>query len=178
MASVDSSVRNIGVESKIFYPSHGAGKIIKEKVIEFGGEKKKYFEFSFINKKLTISTPVQNLDTLGIRPVRLPDYILGKIKVLKSRPISKPAVRNYNELIEVIRDLDTRGEVDAFIEIIQYCNHEMRTREKEGRLIPVSIVKYVKTSIDHLVSELAVSSGLGYDEALKQFREFTGIKIL
>ena len=178
MVSANTLSSSIGVESKIFYPSHGAGRIIKEKMIEFGGEKKKYFEFSFINKKLTISAPVQNINSLGIRLVKMPTYILDKIKVLKSKPISSPDVKDYNELMILIRDLDTKGEVEAFIEIIQYCNHEMQQRQKEGRLIPVSITKYVKTSIDHLVCEFAVSSGLDYEEALKQFRQLTGINAL
>jgi RNA polymerase-interacting CarD/CdnL/TRCF family regulator len=45
------------VGSKVFYPSHGAGYIKREKEIEFNGEKKRYFEFELATNPLSISTP-------------------------------------------------------------------------------------------------------------------------
>ena len=42
------------IGSKVFYPSHGAAKVIAEKEIEFNGEIKKYFEFEFVTNPLSI----------------------------------------------------------------------------------------------------------------------------
>lgn len=166
----------IGLKSKVFYPSHGAGEVVKEKKIEFGGEIKKYFEFEFINKRLTISTPIQNLDKLGIRPVKSYEEIIKKISVLKNKPIKKADVKDYNELMTKIEELDLLGQVDCFIEIIQYCNEEKRSRLEEGRLVPVSITKFIKSSISNLVGEMAVSKGISYEKAEKLFTEITGLE--
>lgn len=167
----------IRLNSKVFYPSHGAGEVVKEKKIEFMGEIKKYYEFEFINKKLTISTPIQNIEKLGIRPVMSYDEIIKKISVLRSEPAKKADVKDYNQLMVKIDELDLQGEVDSFIEIIQYSNAEKKTRIDEGRLVPISITKYIKSSISNLVGEMAVSKGISYDEAEKIFEEKTGLKV-
>lgn len=177
MASKANLEGNIAVSSKVFYPSHGAGTVISEKTIEFAGEKKLYYEFSFLNKQLTISTPVQNVDKLGIRPVYKADAIKDKIKQLKQKPEAEPDTHDYNSLMNKIRELDLQGEVDAFVSIIQYCNHEKKQRLAEGRLIPVSINKFIKNSVNHIVSELALSSGKDYDDALVDFEKITGLKV-
>ncbi|MCB9803239.1 hypothetical protein H6763_00215 [Candidatus Nomurabacteria bacterium] len=166
----------IGVNSKVFYPSHGAGQIVKEKKIEFAGETKRYFEFSFLNKKLTISTPVQNIGKLGIRTVLPIEDILQQIKLLKKKPALDPQTKDYNELMNKIQELDQKGEVASFVEIIQYANFEKIYRNNEGRLIPVSITKFIKSSVEHIVSEMAVSQGISYDDAAKQFTATTGLE--
>lgn len=74
---------NFKIGSKVFYPSHGAGWIKGEKEIEFNGEKKRYFEFELITNLLSISTPVDNVDNLGIRPVLSKKEIVEKISILK-----------------------------------------------------------------------------------------------
>ncbi len=167
--------KDIGVNSKVFYPSHGAGEIVKEKQIEFAGEMKKYYEFSFINKKLTISTPIQNIGKLGIRNVLSYEDIIKRIAILKNKPIVKADVKDYNELMIKIQELDLLGEVDSFIEIIQYCNAEIEIRQKEGRLIPVSIIKNLRTSKSNLIGEMAVSKGIPYEEATVEFIKITGM---
>ncbi len=86
------------VQSKIFYPSHGAGWIRSQKVITFGGEEKQYYEFQFINNALNISTPVDHIYDLGIRKVANPTAIRKSAAILKSKPSIKPNVKDFNEL--------------------------------------------------------------------------------
>ena len=78
------------VGSKVYYPSHGAGWVRDEKDIEFNGEIKKYFEFELITNPLRISTPVDNVEELGIRLVLPPKDIKETIKVLKKTPATNP----------------------------------------------------------------------------------------
>ncbi len=167
----------IQINSKVFYPSHGAGEVVDEKQIEFGGEIKSYFEFSFINKNLTISTPIQNICKLGIRHVRKYDDIIKKISILKTKPIIKANVSDYNGLMIKIQELDLLGEVESFIEIIQFCNAEKAERLNESRLVPVSITKFIRNSASNLIGEMAVSKGITYEEAEKVFVEKTGVEI-
>lgn len=166
----------IDINSKVFYPSHGAGHVVRERMIEFGGQKQKYFEFEFVNSSLTISTPVQNITMLGVRPVESVASIKKKIKPLKTSPRLKPPSTDYNDTITEIDSLLDEASIEAFIKAIQYCNYVIKTREKEGRLIPVSISKSMKTAIGNIAGELAVSEGVEFDEAVEQFTKLTGVE--
>jgi RNA polymerase-interacting CarD/CdnL/TRCF family regulator len=168
---------SITVGSKVFYPSHGPGQAVKKKSIEFGGETKDYLEFQFINMKLTVSTPIENIPNLGIRPVYSSKMIRESIKTLKTQPSLKPKVKDYTELINVIQELDMEGEIDSFVQIIQYCNNEKLIREKEGRLIPVSINKHVNTATHNIVGELALAEDVDFEKSAKTFERITGVEV-
>ncbi len=165
------------VGSKVFYPSHGAGWIKKEKEIEFNGEKKRYFEFELITNPLSISTPVDNVENLGIRYVLPADKIKESIKVLKKNPSLNPKVKDFNMMLNMFKDLEESSELGASIQIIQYCNYVKKTREKEGRLIPISIEKQLENAVRNIVGELAMSSGISLETASKHFLKITGIDV-
>ena len=93
------------VGSKVFYPSHGAGKVKAQKEIEFNGEKKKYFEFELITNLLSISTPVDNVDNLGIRPVLSKREIVEKISILKKNPSIDPKMKDFNLMLNTFKEL-------------------------------------------------------------------------
>lgn len=168
---------NLKVGSKVFYPLHGAGWIKNEKEIEFGGEKKKYFEFELITSLLSISTPVENVQTLGVRPVLPTKDIKEKIKVLKKTPAIDPKVKDFNMMLNTFKELEESASIEDSIKIMQYCNFVKKKREKEGRLIPISIEKQLEGAIKNIVGELAVSSGTTLDKATKTFAEITDIKV-
>jgi len=164
------------IGSKVFYPTHGAGSIKAKKFIEFQGEKKEYYEFKFIDAQLTVSTPVENVYNLGIRPVLKAKDIKDKIAILKKKPLKKPKSSEYNDIITYIQELDLLGEIDAFVEIIQLCASVRKTREKEGRLIPVSITKQSRTAVAHIIAELAIIHDITLEEAAIKFTKFTGLE--
>ncbi|KKR05994.1 MAG: CarD-like protein transcriptional regulator [candidate division WS6 bacterium GW2011_GWF2_39_15] len=164
------------LQSKVFYPSHGAGWVKSQKVIEFGGEQKEYYEFQFINSPLTISAPIMNIDKLGIREVHKEREIIKRISILKKKKSLKPKAKDFNELMEILGELESKGDIDAYVQIIQYCNNIKKQRDAEGRLIPVSIDKHIKNSIDNIVAELAVSSDSDMPHAMVRFEKATGLK--
>lgn len=166
---------NFKNKSKVFYPSHGAGWVKELKTIEFNGVTKEYYEFEFINKTLTISTPVDNVQNLGVRAVCDSGCIKDLIKTLKSKPVETPPVTDYNNFIELLKELDDKAQIESFIKIIQYCNFMKRQRETDGRLIPVGITRYIKNSASHIISELAVASDLDYKDAEKMFCDISGL---
>ncbi len=165
------------VGSKVFYPSHGAGFIKREKEIEFNGEKKKYFEFELVTNPLSISTPVDNVENLGIRDIMSIEKIKSSIKVLKKTPSVNPKVKDFNTMLNMFKDLDESSDIEASIQIIQYCNFVKKQREKEGRLIPISIEKQLEGAIRNIVGELAVSTGVTLKTASKNFTKITGIEV-
>ncbi len=167
---------NFKVGSKVFYPSHGAGVIKREKDIEFDGQKKRYFEFELITNPLSISTPVENIDNLGIRDVLSVQKIKDAIKVLKKSPSANPKVKDFNVMLNMFKELEESSDLESSIKIIQYCNYVKKSREKEGRLIPVSIEKQLEGAIKNIVGELAVSSGISLKTATKNFTKITGIE--
>ena len=165
------------VGSKVFYPSHGAGFIKREKEIEFNGEKKKYFEFELVTNPLSISTPVDNVENLGIRDIMPIEKIKSSIKVLKKTPAVNPKVKDFNTMLNMFKDLDESSDIEASIQSIQYCNFVKKQREKEGRLIPISIEKQLEGAIRNIVGELAVSTGVTLKTASKNFTKITGIEV-
>ncbi len=165
------------VGSKVFYPSHGAGKVKAQKEIEFNGEKKKYFEFELITNPLSISTPVDNVEMLGIREILPAKKILEEMKILKTSPSKNPKVADFNIMLNMFKELEEKSDIKSTIEIIQYCNFIKRKREKEGRLIPTSIEKQLEESVRNLVGELAIASDKSLEDANAQFQKVTGIKV-
>ncbi|KKP90072.1 MAG: Transcriptional regulator, CarD family [candidate division WS6 bacterium GW2011_GWC1_36_11] len=110
------------IGSKVFYPSHGAGKVKGQKDIEFNGEIKKYFEFELITNPISISTPVDNIDSLGIREVMSTKQILEEIKILKKSPSKNPKVTDFNIMLNMFKELEGKSDIKSTMEIIQYCN--------------------------------------------------------
>ncbi len=166
---------NLKIGSKVFYPSHGAGWIKQEKEIEFNGEKKQYFEFEFINSAITVSTPIDNVENLSVRAVHSADSIKDKISVLKKKPTKDPKTTDFNKLMEIFKKLENTADIESAVETIQFCNHVKKGREKDGRLIPVTIENELERAINDIVGELAVSSGVKLQTAAKSFEKITGI---
>jgi RNA polymerase-interacting CarD/CdnL/TRCF family regulator len=168
---------NIDVNTKIFYPSHGAGWVIGKKEIEFCGEKRAYLEFKFIDSQLTISTPLTNLDSLKIREINEIKLIEEAIELLKKNVMIDPNETDYNDFIDVIKVFDNKGELLDFVKMVQYCNFVKAERETTKRVIPANIIKYLKLGISYIVSEWAVAKGTDYDTSMKDFETMTGIVI-
>jgi len=164
------------VGSKVFYPSHGAGIIKDKKEIEFDGQKRIYFEFELVTNPLTISTPIENVESLGVRPVLSPNDIKKAIQILKKKPSVDPKVKDFNVILTIFKDLENSADINDSVKIIQYCNFIKRNRKSEGRLIPISIDKQLESAIKNIVGELAVSSGTDLQTAMKKFTQITGIK--
>lgn len=168
---------NLSVNSKVFYPSHGAGWVKGRKEIEFGGEKKKYYEFKFVNNSIAVSTPIENIEELNIRPVSSKKDIKAALKTLKSKPRVAPPQKSYNKRIEHIKNLCDNSTIEDFVTIIQYSNYIKNFREENKRAVPVQIRKYLKKSKDFIIGELAVSEGIEYEEALEKFEKETGLEV-
>jgi CarD family transcriptional regulator len=168
---------SLKIKSKVFYPAHGAGVIKGTQKIDFAGEVKSYYEFEFINNQLTISTPVENVKKLGVRPIHKKEDIKKAVKILKRIPHLKPPTSNYNELMNIMKKKDLSGDINEFVQIIQFCNYVTSEREEDGRLIPTSIVKHVKNAVYYLIGELALAQNISYENAAKEFFKITGLKV-
>lgn len=165
------------IKSKIFYPSHGAGWVKKKKVIEFQGEKKDYFEFQIINDPITISTPIENLKMLGVRDVLPVPTIKKTLTILKKKPQIDPKIKEFNALLAMLTEHDEKGDIESFVKVIQFCQGVITVREKEGRLIPVSISRMRKRAIEKITGEIAVSGDIKYEKAIDIFEKVSGVEV-
>ncbi len=166
---------DLKVKSKIFYPGHGPGVIKGTQRIDFAGEIKNYYEFEFINNELTISTPIENIEKLGVRGINKAQNIKNAIKELKKTPSKKPSTTNYNELMNIIKKKELSGEIESFIEIIQFCNYVREERGIDNRLIPISITKHIKNASYYIIGELALAENVSYEKASEEFFKITKI---
>jgi CarD family transcriptional regulator len=165
------------VGSKIFYPGHGPGVIKKTQKIDFAGETKQYYEFEFINNELTISTPIENIEKLGVRAINSAEELKKTVKLLKKEPAKKAPTENYNELMNIIRKKDLSGDAKEFVEIIQFCNNVKKERDIDKRLIPTSIIKHIKNCTYYLIGELALAQNISYEKASDEFFKLTNMDI-
>ena len=78
--------------------------------------------------------------------------------------------------MEIFKKLEGGANIESAIETIQYCNHVKKGREKDGRLIPVTIENELNRAINDIVGELAVSSSVKLFTAAKTFEKITGIE--
>ncbi len=169
---------NFKVKDKIFYPNHGAGVIVAKKTIEIGDTSQQYFEFSFVNDNLSISTPVKNVERLGIRPIYKASVIKKFISELKKKKSQKPKSLEYNPLARELKELEEKGDIPDFIQIIRYCNYIVNMREKEGRLIPVTITRFIQTAMHSIIGELSLATGKSYEQSIADFEKLSGLKVV
>lgn len=174
---VSTTKVSLEIGSKIFYPSHGAGWVKDKKEIEFGGKVQAYVEFEFINTPLSVSTPLSKIDELGIRQVYTKSQIATKLKYLKENEVKTPESMDFNALANILKDLETAGEIDSYIEIIQYCNYIRIERGKDGRLLPGSIDRSQRSAVEHIACELAVSTDTTLEEAQESIIKQLKIKL-
>ena len=162
----------------IFYPNHGAGTITAKKQIEIGGTKNMYFEFKFVNSNLAVSTPVQNMERLGVRHIEKASVLRKALRALKARKSQKPPTVEYNPLARDLKILEESGKIDDSIKVIRYCNYIVKMRESEGRLIPITITRFIQTAMHNLIGELSLAAKKDYDKATEEFEKLTGLKVI
>lgn len=163
------------INSKVFYPKHGAATIVDEKELDFAGEKRMYFEFKLIGSTITLSAPQDMVEKLGIRKVNEPETLMKILKTLKAKPSLEPETQDHNAFINLLKELEERGEPESFIKIIQYCNYMRNQRHNDNKVVPTSINKYIKSSMQQLIAELSLAKDIPYDKAESSFTDATGI---
>lgn len=137
---------------------------------------REYVDFEFINNPLSVSTPIDNVDSLGVREVYDTKEIKKKISVIKKERSKDLGTTDFNLISNILKTLEDKGEIDAFVEIVQYCNSIRDQREKDGRLVPSSIDRMQKNALENIACELAVSSDIEYGVALMDVASIMGIK--
>ncbi len=77
--------------------------------------------------------------------------------------------------MEIFKKTESQASIESAIETIQYCNYVKREREKDGRLIPVSIENELARAMGDIVGEFSKPSNTKL-ERWKAFEKITGIE--
>ena len=98
------------------------------------------------------------------------------MKLLK-KTSKKPPTKDYNSFVKLTKELANSGELDNFLLIIKYSQSIKKQRNRDGRLIPTGVTNNIKRAIDFIVSELAVSKDISYEQAEKEFEKLAQLRI-
>lgn len=90
------------IGSKIVYPMHGAGIVVKIEAEDFFGKRVEYCTMKVAQKDMTLKFPVSRKDSLHIREVSNTDTIMGAIKT--KEPEEYITSSNWNKRYQITLD--------------------------------------------------------------------------
>lgn len=135
------------------YPVHGIGVIeaIEQRVI--GGVEQHVYVMRLLASDMTITIPVHNQESVGLRPIMSSDEAERVFTILGARgePCQpQPWNRRYRAYMEKIKS----GIVDDLAEVFRDLSLLRR-----GKSLSYGERKMLDTARDHLVTELALALG-------------------
>lgn len=146
------------VGDHIVYPMHGAGTIIDIETKTMFGEEQEFYKLKMPIGSVVIMVPVENAESIGIRPVIKPEEGKKVIEVLKEDTTEMPENWNkrYRENLDYIRTGD-------IYEIAHVVKNLQILDEKKG--LSTSEKKMLDTSKKIIVSELILIGLMNKEEA-------------
>ncbi|QCQ21671.1 CarD family transcriptional regulator [Desulfoglaeba alkanexedens] len=136
------------------YPAHGVGRIESIESKKIGGNRQDFYIVRIFENDMKIMIPVQNADTVGLRPLIAPGDISDVYEILKSREISVNSGtwnRRYREYMEKIKT----GSIYELAEVLRDL-----TVLKEDKELSFGERKMLETARNLLIKELSVTRGV------------------
>ncbi|SMC21829.1 transcriptional regulator, CarD family [Desulfacinum hydrothermale DSM 13146] len=144
------------------YPAHGVGKIeaIESKTI--GGDSQDFYIMRILENDMKIMIPVQNADTVGLRPLIQSEDVPKVYGILQSREISVNSAtwnRRYREYMEKIKtgSIYELAEVLRDLTVLQ-VDKELSFGER----------KMLETARSLLITEVAIAKGMDEDQVSQE----------
>jgi CarD family transcriptional regulator len=147
------------VGDTVFYPQHGAGRILGVAEHNFRGELCRFYSIRIISNNMTVMVPVDATEKAGIRPVISEPMVEEVLGVLRDDPTRMPV--NWNRRVKHNRDKIKTGDVLEIADVVR--NLALRNHEKglsTGEKQMYSKVKRI------LASELMYAKHMPEDDAL------------
>lgn len=76
------------LKEKVVYPGHGVAEVMRILEKNIGSKRSSFFELKFLNKDMTILVPIDNVDSVGIRPLTTRKHV-HDIFTFLSQPSTK-----------------------------------------------------------------------------------------
>jgi len=74
------------LKDKVVYPGHGVAEIVRVVEKQVGQKKNSFLELKFLNKCMMILVPVENIDSVGVRPL-ISDQNIDDVFDIISQPV-------------------------------------------------------------------------------------------
>ncbi len=153
---------------KVVYPGHGVAKI--DRIIEkrIAGKITKFFELHFLNKDMTILVPIENVISVGIRPLSSRKHINDIFKMLAepiARMNSDTSMTNWNKRNKEYQEKLRSGDIREICSIYRDLKHIEAQKELsfgEKNLL------YQTEAL--LVEEIALVNNMGEEKIIEQLR--------
>jgi len=139
------------------YPAHGVGRIeaIESKTI--GGNKQDFYIMRILENDMKIMIPVQNADSVGLRPLISTEDIPEVYKILRTKEISVTSPtwnRRYREYMDKIKT----GSIFELAEVLRDL-----TMLKEDKELSFGERKMLDTAKSLLIKELSIIQNVEED---------------
>jgi len=140
------------------YPAHGVGKIEAVESKKIGGNRQDFYIMRILENDMKIMIPIQNADSVGLRPLIGRHQVSEIYDILKTREISVNSAtwnRRYREYMEKIKT----GSVYELAEVLRDLNVL-----KEDKELSFGERKMLDTARALLVKELSIVQELGEED--------------
>ncbi len=142
----------------VIYPQHGACIVMGTKKMAFDGANREYLILKSVIGEMTLSVPVENTDTVGVRPPVNADELDDLVSVL-----SKPDPRvpsNWSRRFKNHQEKLKSGDVYQVAEVVR----NLAARNRDAALSAAERTMYERARIN-LVSEIAPALKVSAEEA-------------
>ena len=146
------------VGSKVVYPHHGAGTVVKKESREVLGQKREYLTIRILHNDMTVQVPADNAEAVGLRPVIDEKMVEVVVKALKGGGTQMP--KNWNRRFKHNRDKMKTGDIFELAEVVR----NLSLRDHEKGLSTGEKQMFVKAK-KILASELMYAKGVDEEEA-------------
>ena len=153
----------------IVYPIYGCGKIKNIHSESVGGKDVQYYELEFPDTNISISIPVEQVETLGIRKPMKKEDLKNSLKNLwKKVKIDKEEAIN---LESVAKDYFNTGLIDDTIKLINLIKASERAKSEFNKALSFSDDYNLKIAINFVRSEVEHTLG---KKAAKEYKLIIG----
>lgn len=152
------------VGDRVVYPMQGAGKIISVESKEIMGEEHSFFILKMPIANIKISIPVNNINSIGIRPVMSKEEGERVMEILHAESTEMPEnwSQRYRENMENLKS----GDPFEMASVIR----NLQVRDME-RGLSTSEKKMLNRTKKMLVSELIIAGSMSAEEAASMIDE-------
>ncbi len=158
------------LHEKVVYPGYGVAKINRILERSIGGSAKSFYELTFLNKDMTILVPVENIESVGIRPLSSRENVTSVFHLLSEHmPIKAAEVTiNWNKRNKSYKTKIQRGDLAEISEIYR----ELRWLEQHKDL-SFGEKNLLQQTEALLAEEISLVNEMKQEEAYNQLRTFT-----
>src|SRR5918992_1729445 len=146
------------VGSKVVYPHHGAGTVVKKESREVLGQKREYLTIKILHNDMTVQVPCDNVEKVGLRKVIDEQMVNVVVKALTGNGTQMP--KNWNRRFKHNRDKMKTGDILELAEVVR----NLALRDHEKGLSTGEKQMFVKAK-KILASELMYAKGMDETEA-------------